>query len=62
MIDREGEFKFRPYIHTLSGVIPLSLYREDNRDIPLSQRDDLEPFATIMAMMVTPGILSYKLE
>lgn len=61
-IDKEGKFNFYLHIYTPSGVTLLSLYGEHNWDILLSWRDNLEPFAMIMAAVVASGMLLFKLE
>lgn len=61
LINREGEFSFHTYIYTPSSVVLLTLYEEHNRYIFLSRRETLEPLAIVMAAIVAPGMLPYKL-
>lgn len=57
-----GEFSFCPYIYTPPGVVLFSLYDKYNRDIVLTRRDNLEPLTMVMVAVLSPGMLSYKLE
>lgn len=62
IIESEGEFNFRLDVYTPLGVTPLPLYEEPNRDILLSRRDNLERFAMIVAAVVAPSLLPFKLK
>lgn len=57
VIDREEEFNFLPYIHTPVGVTPLTLYKECNQYILVSQWASLELSVVAMAAIVALGIL-----
>lgn len=62
VIDNERKFTFFPYIHTPLGIIPLTLDENRSRDILLSRRDSLEPFAIAIDSMVASAMLPFKLE
>lgn len=62
MIDREEEFSFHTYIQTPAGVTPLVLYKERDGQIRLSLWDNLETLAEAIVAIVTPGLLSFRLE
>lgn len=55
VIDKEREFTFRSYSYTPPGIIALNLYGDHNREILLSQRDNLEHLAVAMALVVAPA-------
>lgn len=59
VINREEEFTFRLYTHTPSTVVPLM--RSKIGTSPL-RCNDLEPMAVVIAVIVAPGLLPYKME
>lgn len=57
----EEEFIFSLYIHTPRGPVPLMLFMKHNQEILLSRQDTLEQMAILMAVVVTPTMLPFKL-
>lgn len=59
VIDKEEEFKFRPYIYTPRGTSPLSPFAERNQKYALSRKDTLY-LALAMAVVVAPNFAAIQ--